>query len=114
MTDQDSAAIRDNREASRFELHTEGAIALVEYRLDPAGIEFLHTSVPKELEGRGIGSRLAKTALESARVRGLAVTPTCSFFLEYLRHHPEYQELVEPSRRDQLGLAVAPEERQGS
>lgn len=108
--DLENAQVRDNTEAARFELHLAGTVAVAEYHLGADGIEFHHTEVPAELEGRGIASRLAKTALESARARGLAVTPTCAFFAEYIRRHPEYHGLVPDSDRRRLGIGIAPQD----
>jgi predicted GNAT family acetyltransferase len=43
----------------------------------------------------GVGSRLARGALEDARARGLKVTVVCPFITAYLRRHPgEYEDLV--------------------
>ncbi|MNL13352.1 hypothetical protein D3C87_1342570 [compost metagenome] len=94
----------DNAEQSRFEVEVDGFLAVAEYRLVPEGIEFTHTIVPKELEGRGIGSALARTGLDSARARGLAVLPTCTFFETYVKRHPTYHDLLHPSERQRLGL----------
>lgn len=86
--------ITDNRAASRFELAEDGATAVAEYRLGDGTITFTHTVVPPALEGRGIGSRLVKAALEAARERGLAVVPHCLFVAAYIERHPEYRELL--------------------
>lgn len=105
---EDLTPVHHNPEAARFELRAAEAIAIAEYRLMGTDVEFHHTSVPSELEGRGIGSRLARAALDSARERGLNVIPTCSFFAAYIRRHPEYQDLVIPSLRTQLGIGNTP------
>jgi hypothetical protein len=55
----------------------------------------LHTGVPLELEGHGIGSRLARAALEYARAHGLRVVPVCPFVRAYLKQHPEYLDVVD-------------------
>ncbi len=65
------------------------------YRSGTAGqIVFTHTGVPPALEGRGIGSALAKTGLEYARANNLEVVPLCSFVRGYIERKPEYQDLV--------------------
>jgi len=51
--------------------------------------------VPKKLEGRGVGSKLIRAALDSARDRGLKVIPICPFVKAFIVRHPEYQALVE-------------------
>jgi len=82
-------------EAARFQIGEEAALAVLEYHLAAGKIIFTHTGVPPELEGRGIGSRLARAGLDYARARGLKVVPLCSFIAGYVRKHPEYQDLLE-------------------
>jgi uncharacterized protein len=86
--------VRDNADARRYELAIDGNIAFSRYRLSPGAITFLHTEVPKELEGHGIGSRLVRGELESARARGLKVVAKCPFVAAYIRKHPEFQDLL--------------------
>ena len=87
--------IFDNPAAERYEAQVDGAVAgEAFYKLDPGRIVFLHTEVDPEYEGRGIGSLLAKDALEDARAKGLRVVARCPFFARYIRHHPEYQDLL--------------------
>lgn len=85
---------RDVPERHRFELVVDGITAFAEYRLFSGGIEFYHTIVPEALGGKGIGSRLVKSALDQVRARGLKVKPTCPFFEAYIKKHPEYQDMV--------------------
>ena len=83
-----------NLEAERFEISQEGFLAVLDYELHPGRIVFTHTEVPAELEGRGLGGRLAKAGLEYARSQGLKVTPQCWFVAGYIERHPEYQDLL--------------------
>ena len=50
--------------------------------------------MPEQLEGRGIASKLAKTALDYSRAEGLTVVPLCPFIASYIERHPEYADLV--------------------
>lgn len=86
--------VRDNEANHQFELIADGHTALAAYRFAPGKIIFTHTEVPKELGGRGIGSQLAKGALENVRARGLKVVPLCPFIRGYIEKHPEYADLV--------------------
>ena len=89
----------DNPTASRFELKVDGQVAVAEYQMAGTMIVFTHTEVPPALEGRGVGSALARGALDAARERGLTIFPLCPFMESYVRRHPEYLDLVNPSVR---------------
>ncbi|MEQ1946810.1 MAG: GNAT family N-acetyltransferase [Bryobacteraceae bacterium] len=84
---------------NRFEAHDDGHVAFLEYRLHPGEIVMVHTEVPAELEGRGLGSQLAKKALEYARTKGFLVIPNCPFVASYIKRHPEYLDLVPQAHR---------------
>jgi hypothetical protein len=87
------SAIIDNPDRSRFEMAVEGHIAFVTYRRSETAISLLHAEVPAELEGRGIGSRLAKATLDAVRAEGKKAIPRCSFIAAYMAKHPEYNDL---------------------
>jgi predicted GNAT family acetyltransferase len=88
------ADVRDNPALNRFELDVDGHTAVSYYRLSPGVITFMHTEVPHELEGHGVGSRLVRGALEAARARGLKVVAKCPFVAAYMAKHPEFNDLV--------------------
>jgi predicted GNAT family acetyltransferase len=89
MTDPE-ATVRDNADASRFELEVDGQVAFLQYERQPGGIVLAHTEVPPPFRGRGLASALAKAALEAARAQGLRVIARCPFVKAYLRKHPEF------------------------
>lgn len=92
--DVDALPVRNNETAKRFEIEVNGHLALLEYMRAGKNITYTHTEVPRALEGMGIGSKLARHALEYARDEELKVIPICPFVTGYLRRHPEYQPLV--------------------
>jgi len=61
--------VRDNTQRHRFELNADGHIAVSEYKRAGGAITIMHTEVPKELSGKGIGSQLVRGLLEIARAR---------------------------------------------
>jgi hypothetical protein len=87
------AEIHDNAPVHRYEIKVDGVTAYVVYRRKPGLITFVHTEVPKALAGKGIGSRLARHALEAARAEGLKVVPLCPFIAAWMKKHPEYDGL---------------------
>lgn len=99
---QPGVAVRRNDTRQQFEAETDGHLAVIQYRMEGDRIVFLHTEVPQELGGRGVGSTLAKAALEDARVRGLTVVPLCPFVRAYIERHQEYLPIVDEDHRAQL------------
>ena len=85
--------VRDNTERHRFELDAQGHIAFSNYKRADGVLTILHTEVPKELEGHGIGSALARGVLDLARASGEKVIPVCPFVKGYMDRHPEYADL---------------------
>ncbi len=93
--------VKDVPEAKRYEARIEGeseVAGFADYLRTAELIAFLHTEVQPEYEGRGIGSALARTALDEARAANLRVLPTCPFFAGWIARHPEYQDLLYQSR----------------
>ena len=88
------ATVRDNTERHRFELDAEGRVAFSNYRRAGTTLTVMHTEVPKELNGKGIGSALARGLLDIARAQGLSVIPLCPFLAKYIARHPEYADLL--------------------
>jgi predicted GNAT family acetyltransferase len=86
--------IVDNPEAQRFELKVGDHVAMAYYTLAPDVITFTHTEVPKELSGQGVGTKLARGALEQVRARGLKVVPKCPFIAAFIGKTPEFAGLV--------------------
>ena len=96
----DDLQFKDNPAAHRFELHQDGELAgFAEYNLLKGAVLFTHTEVDPRFEGQGIGSRLAKSALDEVRSRGLRAVPQCQFIAGYIRKHPAYLELVAEEHR---------------
>ena len=91
-------AVTDNAEKKRFETRIEGSTAFVDYLRHGDTIWLTHTEVPHELEGRGVGSALAKHILDYATVNSLNVVPACAFIEDYIGSHPEYASLVKRER----------------
>lgn len=87
-------AVRDNTQRHRFELDADGHIAFSEYKRAGGTITIMHTEVPKELGGKGIGSQLVRGLLEIARTQGLKVVAKCPFVAGYIAKHPEYADLL--------------------
>jgi len=86
--------IVNNRIEHRYELSAEGHLAATYYELAGGVITFVHTEVPPELGGKGIGSKLIKGALDQVRADGLKVIAKCEFVKGYIGKHPKYADLL--------------------
>ena len=87
--------ITDNKALHRFELDVEGHVAESFYKIENGVITFIHTKVPPELGGKGVGSRLIKGALDQVRAGGLKVIAECPFVKAYIDKHAEYADLLQ-------------------
>lgn len=76
-------------ELSRFEVAEPEGTAVLTYERGDGEVVLQHTVVPVELEGRGVGSVLTRSALAWAASEQLAVVPQCSFVQGFLERHPD-------------------------
>ncbi|WP_293795119.1 GNAT family N-acetyltransferase [uncultured Bosea sp.] len=82
-------------EQNRFELALDGGTALVAYRRDGERLVLVHTEVPQQFAGQGVGSRLAKGVFELLRASGRKAVVRCEFLQGWLAKHPEYNDVVD-------------------
>lgn len=88
-------AVRDNTAKHRYELETDGVTAFVTYRRKGAIVTILHTEVPEQLAGRGVGSVLARGVLDDLRAQGAKLIVKCPFISAFITKHPEYRDLLD-------------------
>lgn len=96
--DATSRDVVNNTELHQFEISVEDRLARLTYRVRDHTIELIHTEVPPELEGKGLGSELARAALEYAGHEQLRVIPICPFVRTFIKRHPAYARLIEKAR----------------
>jgi uncharacterized protein len=95
MTDASTTDVVNNKAHHRYELTVEGHLAATYYKVSDGVITFIHTDVPPELGGKGVGSKLVKGALDQVRAEGLKVIPQCPFVKAYIDKHGEYADLLQ-------------------
>jgi predicted GNAT family acetyltransferase len=88
------AQVTDNTAAGRFELIEQGQVAHADYRLSPGRLVIDYVFSPMELRGRGAAGRLMQGVVDSARARGLRITPLCGYAAAWLKRHPEVSDLL--------------------
>lgn len=85
--------VEDNPARRRFEILVDGSlVGVANYRLRQDTIVFTHTEVNPEYRNKGVGSALARGALDQVRARGDRVAATCPFISAFIDRHPEYAE----------------------
>jgi uncharacterized protein len=86
----------NNPDRHRYEalVDTATLAGFVDYQETSELVVLTHTEVGPELEGKGIGSALARAALDDVRQRRLKALVLCPFILAWLRTHPDYQDLL--------------------
>lgn len=95
MSHEPAVTVRDDPGRGAFvavlEDGTEAGAAY--YRRSGDVVTFVHTEVSPAVEGQGVGSTLARGALDTVRERGERILLECPFVRAYVRRHPEYQDL---------------------
>jgi uncharacterized protein len=89
--------VTDNEAEQRYEARVDGELAGVAF-YDTADdlIVFTHTEVDESFEGHGVGSTLARAALDDVRADGRRkVIARCPFIKGWIDRHPDYQDLLE-------------------
>mgnify|MGYP003786612021 CR=1 FL=1 len=88
--------VTHNKDEARYEARIDDALAgFIEYRLTDQIIVMSHTEVDPTFEGQGVGSALARFALDDVEADGKRrVLPTCPFIKGWIHKHPEYAKLV--------------------
>jgi predicted GNAT family acetyltransferase len=61
----------------------------LDYEVEDGRLVLVHTEVPKQLGGRGLGGRLVQAGVERAAREGLTVAPWCPYARKWLRDHPD-------------------------
>jgi uncharacterized protein len=91
--------VRDDPDEGAYVVEVDGERAgKAEYRIRDDRVHFTHTEVDDRYSGRGIGSKLARFALDDVRQRGMMIVPHCPFIAAYVRRHAEYQDMVDEER----------------
>jgi predicted GNAT family acetyltransferase len=87
---------RKNEDAQRYEAFIDDErVGFAEYQLTDQLVVFTHTEVEDKCEGMGVGSALARAALDDVRAEGgRKVLPLCPFIKGWIEHHSDYQDLV--------------------
>jgi predicted GNAT family acetyltransferase len=87
-------SVIENPAAHRFKMAIEDTIAAAYYRLECSKVILIHTEVPQELSGRGIGSKLVEGVFRLIRETRRQAVVRCSFMRAWVSRHPEVNDLI--------------------
>jgi predicted GNAT family acetyltransferase len=96
VVDDDGVAVTDDADRHRYVITVDGAErGAAVYRRSGDRWLFVHTEIDPAFDGRGLGSRLARAALDDVASQGGRVVPLCPFIAGWIERHPEYDTLVD-------------------
>ena len=90
MQDAITISYSESDTKGRYGASVEGIASeaeLVISKVTPDLIVAVHTFVPEELGGRGIGRALVDYVIDDARKKGQRIVPQCPYFRAYARKH---------------------------
>ena len=109
--------VRNNPGEGRFELSVGDRLAFLNYRVLTRGeLGLIHTEVPEDLSGRGVGSALVEGALLLAREKEWTVLPYCPFVHGWMRRDTRFADLISyryPKRDELVPPEPEPQETAG-
>lgn len=83
-----------NAQKSRFELETQGQMAIADCLTGENQWAVTHVEVPPSLRGGGVASALAAGIVEYAREKGGKIAPVCPFMVAYFARHPDTHDVL--------------------
>ncbi|MEX5298039.1 GNAT family N-acetyltransferase [Kocuria sp. CPCC 205292] len=114
--DTSAVTVRNNPGRHRYELLDGGTVIGTADWVPFEGADgpqriFHHTSVDEAYGGQGLGSRLAREALDDTAAAGLPVVPVCPYIKKWLRTHQDHPAVRVPVQPEHLA-AVPRQEQQ--
>ena len=94
----DSSEVRNDTSRSQLVAGPPGKEAKLLYRERNGRLILVHTEVPIDEEGHGIGGKLVSAAVDYAAEHGLVLVPSCPFAKSWLDRHPDVAARVQLDR----------------
>lgn len=90
----ESIELVKNETDKQFELTVEGHRAFIQFHEISDRISLVHTEVPEELAGKGVGTAIVEKTLNFIEKSGKVLMPYCPFVFAYIKRHPEWKHIV--------------------
>lgn len=101
----DNLEIVRNAGLNRFEMIHDGlAIGILEYSEEGNTVEMRRVRLSDQYSGRGLAATLTRAALRDLQTHDEQLIPRSTFVRNYLKDHPEFQDLVPAEVRRDLGF----------
>ena len=92
----EQVVVRDDVDEHRYVVEVDGELAgFTVYHRRGGRHFFVHTEIRQDFEGRGLGSQLARGALDDVIAQDRPIVPLCGFIAGWIERHPEYNEFVD-------------------
>ncbi|MEE8407572.1 MAG: GNAT family N-acetyltransferase [Acidimicrobiia bacterium] len=102
--------VHDDTEHDRYVVEVDGEVAgYTVYHMRGGRHFFVHTEVEPGFAGRGVGSVLARYALDDVKAKGGSVIPICPFIRAFIDEHPEYETLIDHELWDRIDARLHPD-----
>ena len=89
------ATVEHEAGGKRFVARTGSGEAELTYKeRDGRVLDLVHTFVPPEARGQGVGEELVESAFDYARKNDYRVKASCPFVRSWLEEHPEQHDLL--------------------
>lgn len=86
--------LRDNTEASQYEIEIGGQTVFARYRREDGVLTILWVEAPADLRGTGAAGRLMTLLAAEAAEKSWRIVPVCGYAAAWLRRSPTYRHLV--------------------
>lgn len=86
-----------NEDKKRFEIVVNGHFAFIDYKKSGNKIALIHTEVDEALAGTGSATAVVVKTLQYIKDGGFSLLPYCSYVFAYIKKHPEWKAIVDPS-----------------
>lgn len=89
--------LHKNEQEHRYDLIYNGHTAFIDYKETTRQIALIHTEAPDALAGTGAAAALVEKTLHSVAESGKKLLPFCPYVFAFIKRHPEWKKLVDPT-----------------